>query len=71
MEFIVAVLLSYSNSKYFPFIFLNLFLVTFFFQLLFIILSLFFDLCPALVFTSTSNPPLLPPIVRGGFFYAP
>ena len=30
MEFIVAVLLSYSNSKYFPFIFLNFFLVTFF-----------------------------------------
>ena len=51
MEFIVAVLLSYSNSKYFPFIFLNFFFSNLLFQLLFLILSLFFDLCPALVFT--------------------
>ena len=32
----MAVLLSYSNSKYFPFIFLNFFLVTFFSNCIFL-----------------------------------
>ena len=51
MEFTVAVLLSYSNSKYFQFVFLNFFLVTFFFTCLLLFFLFSFDLCPALVFT--------------------
>ena len=66
MEFIVAVLLSYSNSKYFLFTFLNFFLVAFFFNCFFFSLTY----VPLLYLLRPAIPPL-PPIVRGGFFYAP
>ena len=71
MEFIVAVLLFYSDSKYFTFIFSISF--SNFFSICFFLFFLFFFLTyvPLLRILGPRNPPLLPPIVRGGLFCAP
>ena len=61
-------LLFHSDSKYFPFVFLNFSFYSFS-NCVLLILFLFFDLCPAPMNTRTSNPPLMPPFVRGGLSF--